>query len=76
MGADQAGGARHAIILPDRLVLIVCNIFAHKRPVFYAVASKCGLFRLFSDALAIFAWRAHATIFFARNMVGAAIFVL
>jgi hypothetical protein len=52
VGADHAGGARHAIPLADLLALIVCVIFAHLRPVFYAVMSKYGLSRKFSDALA------------------------
>ena len=50
VGADCAGGAHHAVYLADLLALIVCVIFAHPRPVFYAVMSKYGLSRNFSDA--------------------------
>jgi hypothetical protein len=50
--ADQAGGALHAILFSGHLALIVCVIFAHLRPVFYAVRSTCGISRNLSDALA------------------------
>ena len=74
--ADQAGGAQRAILLADRLALIVCNIFAHLRPVFYAVNTAYGLSRSFSDAAAKIVWHAHATIPFVRSMFDAAIFTI
>jgi hypothetical protein len=76
VGADQAGGARHAVALADRLALIVCVIFAHLRPVFYAAPLKYGLSRFYSDAPAKFVWRALATILFERSRSDAAIFAL
>jgi hypothetical protein len=72
--ADHAGVAQRAIDLADRLALIVCNIFAHLRPVFYAVKSAYGLSRSSSDAAAKIVWRAHATIASRRTMFDAAIF--
>jgi hypothetical protein len=74
--ADQAGVAQRAIVLADRLALIVCVIFAHLRPVFYAVTSAYGLLRSFSDAAAKLVWRAHATIASERSMLDAAIFTI
>jgi hypothetical protein len=59
VAADLAGGARCAVALADRLALIVCVIFAHLRPVYYAAFSKYGLSRFFPDAPAILVWRAH-----------------
>ena len=76
--AEAAGVAQRAILLADRLALIVCNILAHTYgPVFHAAPSKCGLSRL-SDAIAKTVWRAHATISSARmhSMVDAAFFAL
>jgi hypothetical protein len=77
--AEAAGVAQRAILLADRLALIVCNIIlAHTYgPVFHAAPSKCGLSRL-SDAIAKIVWRAHATISSARmhSMVDAAFFAL
>ena len=53
MGTEDTGGAQHASVLADRLaLLIVCLIFAHLRPVFYAGFAKHGLSRNLSDALA------------------------
>jgi hypothetical protein len=62
------GGAHHATSLGDRLALIVCNVSAHLRPVFHAVASFCGLVIYLSDALAKIIWRAQATILFVQSM--------
>ena len=76
VGAEATGGAQHAIVLADRLALIVCNILAHLRPVFHAVNSAYGLSRNLSDAIAKFVWRAHATIFSGRRMVAAAFFAV
>ena len=77
MFADQAGVAQHAMMLADRLaLLIVCLIFAHLRPVFYAVNSAYELSRNYSDTAAKMLWRAHATICFARSMFDAAIFTI
>jgi hypothetical protein len=45
VGADQTGGAHHAILLAGRLAAVVCVVFAHLRPVFYAVFAKYGLLR-------------------------------
>ena len=74
--ADHAGGAHRAILLADRLALIVCNILAHLRPVFHAARSKCGLSRILSYAIAKIAWRAHATYIFLGTMFNAAIFTV
>jgi hypothetical protein len=70
------GVHKHAIALANRLALILCAIFAHLRPVFYAAISIHGLSRNLSDALAKIVWRAHATILFGRTMVDAVIFAL
>ena len=76
VAADLAGTARCAVTLADLLALIVCNIFAHLRPVFRAVMLKQGLSRSLSDALAKIVWRAHATITFLGTMFDAAISTL
>ena len=77
MFADQAGVAQRAIVLADRLALIiVCLIFAHLRPVFHAVVPHLGLSRIFSDAVAKLVWRALAAITPGRSMVDAAFFAL
>jgi hypothetical protein len=74
--AEAAGAAQRAIRFADRLaLLIVCLIFAHLRPVFYAPISAYELSRSFSDAAKI-VWRAHATILFGGSMVAAAFFAL
>ena len=62
---------QRAIMLADRLALIVCNIFAHLHPVFYAVKSAYGLSRFFSAAAAKIVWRAHATLLSGRTMFDA-----
>ena len=74
MFADQAGVAQRAMLLADRLALIVCVIFAHLHPVFYAVKSAYGLSRNFSDAAAKIVWRAHATHLSGRTMFDADMF--
>jgi hypothetical protein len=76
VGTEATGGTQRAIVLADRLALIVCAIFAHLRPVFHAALPKCGLSRKISDALAKHVWRALAAFFFGRSMVDAAIFAL
>jgi hypothetical protein len=35
VGADQAGAAHHAVLLAERLALIVCSAVAHLRPVVF-----------------------------------------